>query len=229
MVGAAGRGGELVHRRLHDRGQRVVKTIHGFASLEIHIGVLRGAAERRLVRRHGPCAERRDVLLVDDRAQIVVRQQREFGNFVRGAKAVEEMDERHPRAIAGGMRNQREVVRFLARVAAQQGAARGAARHDILVVAENRQPLRGQRTRAHVHGKRQQFPRDLVEIRDHQQQSLRRRERRGQRPALQGPVERPGRPGLALHLHHGGNGPPHVGPPLARPFRRPVPPSSTTA
>ena len=93
------------------------------------------------------------------------------------------MDERQPGAVARGMGDESEVVGFLAGVRAKQGATGGAAGHDILVIAENGQPLGGERAGAHVQGERQQFPRDLVKIRDHQQQALRGRKGRGQSPA----------------------------------------------
>ena len=65
MVTPAGDRGQFVHGRLHGVRQLVVKTVHGLPALEIHVGILRGAAERRPVRRHRPGAERRDVIFVD--------------------------------------------------------------------------------------------------------------------------------------------------------------------
>ena len=49
------------------------------------------------------------------------------------------------------------------------------------------------------HGRRQ-LAGDLVHVRQHQHQALRRRERRRQRAGLQGTVRRAGRATLALHL-----------------------------
>ena len=107
---------------------------------------------------------------------------------MRSPKPVEEMNEGHPRAIARRVSDQCKVVRFLRGIAAQQRTAGGAARHHILMITEDRQSLRGQCPRAHVHREWQQFARDLIEIRNHQQQSLRggkgRRERATEEPAM---------------------------------------------
>ena len=52
-------------------------------------------------------------LFVDHRAQDLVRQHLDLGDFVRGAEAVEEMHERNARFERGRLRNQREIHRFL--------------------------------------------------------------------------------------------------------------------
>jgi len=51
---------------------------------------------------------------------------------------------------------------------------------------------------------------DLVHIRDHQQQTLRRGKGGGKRAGLQGAVHRASRAAFGLHLSHGGDGPPQV-------------------
>ena len=53
-VAAAGEGGELIHRLLHQSRRGLHETVHRFAGLEIHIRVLGGAADRRPVGAEGP-------------------------------------------------------------------------------------------------------------------------------------------------------------------------------
>ena len=57
-----------------------------------------------------------------------------------------------------------------------------------------------QRTGAHVEDAGQQLAGDLVHVRDHQQQALRRGERRGERAGLQRAVHGTGSAGFGLHL-----------------------------
>ena len=92
-----------------------------------------------------------------------------------------------------------------------------AAGHDVAVIAENRKRLRGQRARRDVKHRRRQFAGDLVHVRDHQQQALRRRERRAERAGLQRAVDRAGRAAFALHFDDGGHGAPEILHPAGRP------------
>ena len=218
MIRPARDGGKPVHDRLHHAGQVLIEPVHRLTTLKINIGILRRAAQGRPVRRHGPGPKRRDVRLVDDGAQVVVRERGNLGHLVRGAEPVEEMDERHPGAVAGGMGDQREVVRFLSAVAAQQSAPRGPAGHHILVVAEDGKSLRRQGAGADMHRERQQFAGDLVEVGDHQQEPLRSREGRRQRPAEQTAVHGAGHPALGLHLHDARHLAPEIGPAGGRPL-----------
>ena len=63
----------------------------------------------------------------------------------------------------------------------------------------------------------QELTRDLVEVRDHEEQALGRSEGGGQGAALQGTVHRPCGAGFALHLDDVGNRSPEVGLPSLGP------------
>jgi hypothetical protein len=63
-------------------------------------------------------------------------------------------------------------------------------------------PLGRQRAGGDVEDRGGEFAGDLVHVRDHQQQALRRREGRGQRTGLEGAVNRAGRAAFRLHLDH---------------------------
>ena len=92
---------------------------------------------------------------------------------MRGAEAIEEMQKRNARLQRGGMRDEREILRFLHGSRAEHRPTGRARRHDIAVIAEDRKRLRGQRARRDVKDRRRQFAGDLVHVRDHQEQSLR--------------------------------------------------------
>ena len=72
----------------------VVKRIDGFARLERSVRVMRRAANDRMFRRKCAAAVRRNQVVIDHRAQNVVVEQLNFGDLVRGAEAIEEMQER---------------------------------------------------------------------------------------------------------------------------------------
>ena len=86
------------------------------------------------------------------------------------------------------------------------------------MVAEDRQGVGGHGAGGDVHREGGQLAGDLVHVGDHQEEALRRREGRRERPGLQGPVDRPGRAALGLHLDHVGHDAPDVLAALRRPL-----------
>ena len=108
----------------------------------------------------------------------------------------------------------------------EPGAAHG---HHVAVVAEDRQRVRRERPRRDVDHGRRQLAGDLEHVRDHQQQALRRGERRRQRAGLERAVQRAGGAGLALHLDDRGDRAPEVRSAARRTTRRPARPSATRA
>ncbi len=210
--------GQLRQHLLDDLRHAGVEGVDRLARLEVDVRVLRGAADERPLRRERAAAVGPDELLRHQRAQVVVGERLERVQLVRGPEPVEEVHERHPRAQRRRLRHERQVVRLLNRGGREQRHAGLADGHHVLVVAEDRQRLRGQRARGHVHDGRRQLAGDLVQVRDHQQEPLRGRERRRQRTTLQRAVQSAGRPALALHLNHRRNVAPDVRPALARPL-----------
>ena len=81
-------------------------------------------------------------LLGHQRAQVVVGEQLDRVQLVRGPEPVEEVHERHPRPKRCGLRHEREVVGLLNRGRGEQREAGLADRHHVGVVAEDRQALR---------------------------------------------------------------------------------------
>ena len=145
---------------------------------------------------------RDDQFLVDQFADGVGRDVRDFVDLVRGAETVEEMQEGHARAQGGHLCDQGEVQRLLHAGRAQHGIAGHARGHHVRVVAEDGQGLGRDRARRDVQHRRGQLARDLVHVRDHQQQPLGGGEAAGQRTPLQRAMGGPGGASLALHLDH---------------------------
>ena len=202
VVVTAGQRGELVHLLLHDARAGGVERVARLARLEERVGVLRGAAQHRLVRREGAAAVGGDEAVVDQLAQVVVGQLLDLRHLVRGAEAVEEVQERDAGAQRGGLADAGEVVRLLDRARGEQREPGLPARHHVGVVAEDRERVRRERARRDVHAVRGQLARDLVHVGDEQEQPLRRGERGRQRPGLERAVHGAGGAALGLHLRH---------------------------
>ena len=193
VVLAAGDPGELVHRVLHDGGGGQVVGIAGFARLEVDVGILRGAADDGTVGRERARAVGEHQVLVDHGAHVVGGKLLDLGDFVRGAEAVEEVQEGDARFQGGGLGDQRHVHDFLHRVRGEHAEAGGARGHHVAVVAEDGERLGGQGAGGDVEHRAGEFAGDLVHVGDHQQQALRCREgggranppagRRGSAPA----------------------------------------------
>ena len=150
-------------------------------------------------------------------------------DLVRGAEAVEEVEERHPAAQRGGVGDQREVVGLLHR--AEHSMANPVVRAAITSLWSPKIDRAWVATvRAatwmtvgvsspailYMLGSISSRPCDAVKV-------------RGQRPRLQGAVERPGGAGLALHLDDLGHHAPEVRTSGRATRRRPARPSATPA
>ena len=217
-IGAAGLHGKAVHHRLHNSRNRRVERRAGFARLEEHVGILRRAANERAIGRERVLAERDQVLVVDHGADGLVADGQNLAHLVRGAEAVEEMNERNARFERGDLRHQRQVGNFLHGIRRQHRPAGRAAGHHVGVVAKDRERVRGQRARRNVHRRRGQLAGNLEHVGDHQQQALRGGKRGAEGPGLQRAVQCAGRAAFALHLFHNGQ----CAPDILLPFRAPL-------
>ena len=145
-----------------------------------------------------------------------------LADFVRGAEAVEEMDERNAGLEGSDLRDQGEIVDFLHGVRGQHGPAGGAACHDVGVVAEDGERVGGQGAGRHVHGGRGELTGDFEHVGDHQQQALRGGEGGSKCTRLQCAVERAGGAALALQFFNDGQCAPDISLPLGAPLIGPL-------
>ncbi len=214
----AGARSEPRHQLLHDVRAGAVEEVGCFARLEERIGVLRGPSQHGMVGGQRSLAMGRHLIFRQQRPQVVVGERVNLRHLVRRAKTVEEVQERDARVQRRRVRDGREVVRLLHRRCAEHGEARGPARHDVGVVAENGQGVRRDGARRHVHRERRELSRDLEHAGDHQEQPLRRGEGRRQGAGLQRAVHRACGPSLRLHLDDVRDVAPEVPPAVIRPF-----------
>ena len=152
-----------------------------------------------------------DELLGQHGAHVVQGELLDLANLVRGAEAVEEMHEGNARFEGCGLRDERGVHDLLHVVGGQQRPAGLAHGHDVLMIAEDGQPLGGDRARGYMDDAGRELAGDLVHVGNHQQQTLRRGEGGRQAAALQSSVHCRHGAAFALHFHHVGNVPQMLG------------------
>ena len=172
----------------------------GLAGLEEDIGVLGSAPQHRLARAQPPQFVGHDIVGTDQFAQIVIGEQIDTIDLMRGPEAVEEVQKRDPAAKRCGMGDEREIMSLLDIAGTQHRPAGGAGRHDIAVIAEDRQRMGGHGARRDVDDRWGQFAGDLEHIGQHQQQTLRCGEGGAGRTGLQCTVQCARRAALGLHL-----------------------------
>ena len=80
---------------------------------------------------------------INHRPNILIGNQREFVDFMRGAETVEKVDKGDAAFQTGGLGHQSHVMTFLYRAGCQLGESSMAHGGYIGMVAENRQTLRG--------------------------------------------------------------------------------------
>jgi hypothetical protein len=214
---APGQRAHAIHRALHDLGHAGVERVRRLPRLEERVGVVRRAADDRALRRQGARAVRADEVVVNRCPDLLVGNHGDLVFFVRRPEPVEEEEHWYSRLERGHLRHERKVVRLLHRRRGEHRKPDHARAHHVRVVAEDRQRLRRQRPRRHVKDARRELAGNLVHVGQHQQEPLRGRERRRQRPALQRAVHGAGRAALRLHLLNHRNLAPDVLEALRRP------------
>ena len=128
----------------------------------------------RMLRIEGVIAERLDSVHVEHVLQIVEVPNSNLLNLVRSAEAVKEVQERNLALNSCKVSNGCEIHYFLDIALSEHGKAGLTASHNIGVIAENVKRVGGNRTSRHMENARQALASDLIHIRDHEEQTLRR-------------------------------------------------------
>mmetsp|Transcript_85717 Transcript_85717/g.242756 ORF Transcript_85717/g.242756 Transcript_85717/m.242756 type:complete len:692 (+) Transcript_85717:838-2913(+) len=191
---------DLVHALLDDAWQPVVVEVRPLQRLHVDVGVLVAAAHDGRQGREAARAVLPQVLGVHQRAHVLHAERLDGVDLVRSAEAVLEVHNRHPALERCDVGHQCEILAVLHALARQHAPAGGARCHHVLVVSEDGQRLARQGARSHVDHAGHELARDLVHVRDHQQQPLRGGERGAQAAGGHGAVEGAGGAGLRLEL-----------------------------
>jgi len=123
-VGTAGLPEEFLAAVLHEARQGLVVGVGRLAGLEEGIGILGRPPDHRGLRGEGPLPVGGDRPRVDEGRHLLGAQALVGIDLVRGAEAVEEMEEGHPGPQGGGMGDRREVLRGSTRAAICSGRRR---------------------------------------------------------------------------------------------------------
>ncbi len=140
-------------------------------------------------------------LTVEERFEIFHLEGLYLLYLVRGTETVEYVHERNTRLERHEVRYGRKVHNLLHTARRQHGETGLTGSHYILMVAEDRERLCRQSTRRHVEYAGKKLARDLIHVGNHQKQTLRCGERRGECAALQRTVHSTRRTGFGLHLY----------------------------
>ena len=199
-VAAAGELADFAHVAGYYVGDGFVDLVAGFDGLEVDVAVLGGAAGDGGVGVEGALAEVLEGLLADHAAQGVFIEGLDLLDFVGSAETVEEVEERHAGLDGGQVGDGRKVLGLLDAAGGEHGKAGLAAGHDVLVVAEDGEGVRGEGAGRYVEYGGKEFARDLVHVRNHEQETLRGGEGAGEGACLEGAVDGAGGTGFTLHF-----------------------------
>ena len=203
---------------LDDAGDGEVIFVGCLSVLEIDVGVLRRARLMRMFGVEGTRAETLDVVEIHQALDLVIVDDVDLTHFVRGPEPVKEIDKGDGRFEGGEVCDKAQVHDLLHGVGRQHRKARLTARHDVCMVAENAECVGCKRARRNVEHAGEQLARDLVHVRDHEQQALARGERRGHRARGKRTVHRARGTRFGLHLDDLQHVAQDVFPALPRPF-----------
>jgi hypothetical protein len=140
----------------------------------------------------GPRTESGERLPVDHGFQLVVIPDFDLLLLVAGAEAVEEMHDGDSPGDGGKVRHRGQIHDLLRVRGGQHGNAGAPAGHHVALVAEDAERVGGKGPGGDVEDGRGQFSRDLIEVRDHEQEALGSGESGSQGACGDGPVDRAG-------------------------------------
>ena len=220
LVAAAGELREVGHGLGDDLRALLIERVAALPGLEERIWILGRAPDDRTIWSQGATPVLVDLVFGHEGAKDLIGYQRDLRHFVGGAKAVEEVHERHARSQRGHLPDGRQVVSFLRGPGCEQPQPGLPARHDVRVVTEDGQCVRRNGSCGHMHAQGIELACDLVEVGQHEQQPLRCGEGGGQRPALKRAVDRACGATFGLHLDHLWDLAPQVGLFVRRPLIR---------
>ena len=193
---------DLVHVVLHNLRQSVIVLVSRLVDLEEDVRVLRLALLLRVVRVQRLIAERLNRVEVCHVLQIFVIPDLNLLNLMGGTETVKEVNERNLTLDCGEMRHRRQVHDLLYGRLTEHCTAGLSTCVDVRVIAEDAECVGCNRTCGDIDDARKHFTRNLIEVRDHEKQTLRRRIGRGQSACDEGTVHGTCRTCLRLHLRN---------------------------
>ena len=172
-VFAAGDLGDLVHIFLHNLGHTVVCGVACLAVLEEDVAVLSHTARYGSLGCEATLTETCESLAVEQRSDIVLVHSLDLLDLMRCAETVEEVHEGDGGFDGGEVCHSGEVHNLLHGAFAKHGEACLAHRHNVLMVSEDTQRMRSERTGRNMENAGELLACDLVHVGDHKEETLR--------------------------------------------------------
>ena len=188
---------ELAQILLNNLGNCIVVGVASLTVCEEGLGVFSGTTSDRTLWAHSTIAETLDVLFLND---ILLIHQLNLVVLVRGAETIEEVNEWYASLESCQVRNGCEVHHLLYRTRAEHSETGLTASHYVLVVTEDTERVRSQRTGRNVEYAGNQLTSNLVHVRNHQEQALRCSECCSESTCLQRTVNGTSCTSLRLHF-----------------------------
>ena len=172
LVIRTGLGVNLVHVLLHNCRKSIIVWVAGLSCLEEDIRVLSGTSLAGIVGIQSMLAELGDGIPVSHLSQIIIIPCLNLLDLMGSAETVEEVNKRNFALDCSQMSHCSQVHNFLYAGLAQHSASGLAACIYIRVITKNRQCVAGQSTSGYVDNARKLLAGNLVQIRNHQKQTL---------------------------------------------------------
>ena len=202
MVSPAGQIADFFHVVFNDLGNLCIVDVCSFTALEIDVGILRGTGLMGMLGVECTLTETLNGIVIEQLCHILVFDLFDLLNLMRGAEAVEEVQEGDS-ALDGGKVSYGSEVHDLLHVALAEHCKAGlTAGHDVGMVAEDAEGVGSQSAGGDVENAGEQLACDLVHVGDHEQQTLGSGVGGGESARVQRAVDRAGCAGLSLHLLH---------------------------
>ena len=202
MVLPADRLADFIHVMLNESRGFLIELVDRFPALEINVRIFLAVLHRRPFRIERPLPEIVEVLRLEQAGQGLIIDDVDFFDDVGRPESVEEMKKRNPGPESRKVGDDGQVLGFLDRAGAGHGEAGVAGRHDVAVIAEDRERLAGQGAGRDQEDRGEHLPGDLVHVREHEHQALGGGERRRQGAGRKGPVDRARGAPFRLHFDH---------------------------
>ncbi len=209
---------DLAHRFRDYAGECVVVRIRRLTVLEIHVGVLSRATQIGMTWIHASAPEPGECVVIDHSGKSIIAYGLDCRCLIARAPPVKEVHHRYRSLYCREMSHCGKIHSLLHRSRGKKSETCRAARHDILMIAEDRERMCGERACAYMKHYRKQLAGDLEHVGNHQQQPLRCSECRGKRSCRSCPMRGASRTQLALHLLHLQRCTPHIEPAFHRPL-----------
>ncbi len=166
-------GRDLAHVVFNDFGNSIIVFVARFAVLEEYVAVFCHTTCHGSQWAEGAVAEFSEGFLVNQGSEVFLINNFDLLDLVRGTEAVEEVYEGNAALDGREVGYTGEIHHFLNGTFSKHCEAGLAYRHNVLMVAEDAQCVRGDCTGRYVEHTGEQLACDLVHIGDHQQQTLR--------------------------------------------------------